>query len=360
VTELVQKISSLVLDPSYREVAILTLTVVLAVIVRLVFSRLVLRLTHRTKTTVDDQIVESFRRPLILVILLAGLGLTLHGLEMPELVRFASLGAIKTIAIVVISSAAMRISHVLLDALSRQVDRVSFIQPKTLPLLEIIAKVLIFGGGAYFVFLAWNIDVTTWLASAGIIGIAVGFAAKDTLANLFSGIFILADAPYQIGDFIILDNGLRGQVLEIGIRSTRILTRDDIEVTLPNAVIAGSKIVNETSGKDQKMRVRVQVSVAYGSDVDQVRRVLLECVEGVDNVEDTPSPRVRFRRFGDSGLDFELLAWVTEPVFRGRALDDLNTKVYKRFGEEGIEIPYPKLDLYVKEGGLPGGTMNDD
>ena len=353
--QLFEQTLTLLSNPNLREVLILALTVLLAGVVRFIFSRVVLRFTKKTKTNLDDRIIDTCRRPLIIVILLGGLAWAVIGREMPDLAKSVSLGLIKTIGIIVVSSAAIRVSVHLLDALSHQVDRVAFIQPKTLPLLDMVTKVLIFGGAVYFIFLAWSIDVTTWLASAGIIGIAVGFAAKDTLANLFSGIFILADAPYQIGDFIILDGGLRGQVLEIGVRSTRLLTRDDIEVTIPNAVIAGSKIVNETAGHDQKMRVRVKVSVAYGSDIDQVREVLMGCVEGVANVENEPAPRVRFRSFGDSGLEFELLVWVSEPVFRGRALDALNSKVYKAFAQAGIEIPYPKLDLYFKGDGKPGG-----
>jgi small-conductance mechanosensitive channel len=219
-----------------------------------------------------------------------------------------------------------------------------------------VFKVVVVGGSIYFAFIAWNINVTSWMASAGIVGIAVGFAAKDTLANLFSGLFILADAPYKIGDFIILDNDLRGIVKEIGIRTTRLLTRDDIEITLPNAVIGNAQIVNETGGPHQKMRVRVKVSVAYGSDIDRVREVLMGCVEGVDHVSPYPEHRVRFRSFGDSGLNFELLAWIVEPVYRGKVLDELNANVYKELNKAGIEIPYYKHDVYIKE--LPAAQIN--
>ncbi len=155
-----------------------------------------------------------------------------------------------------------------------------------------------------------------------------------------------------MGDFIILDGDLRGEVREIGIRSTRILTRDDVEVTVPNAVIANARIVNETGGPYDKMRVRVKVSVAYGSDVDEVRDLLLSCVEDAPHLVPEPAPRVRFRTFGASGLDFELLAWIEKPLFRGRVLDDLNRRVYMAFNAAGVEIPYSKQDVYVKE--LPG------
>jgi small-conductance mechanosensitive channel len=197
--------------------------------------------------------------------------------------------------------------------------------------------------------IAWRIPLASWLTSAGIVGLAVGFAAKDTLANLFSGIFIIADAPYKVGDYVVLDQNIRGVVVDIGIRSTRVMTRDDIEVTVPNALIANAQIVNETGGRHDKMRVRVKVSAAYGSDVDRVREVLLSCVDGVAHLAETPTPRVRFRQLGDSGLHFELLAWIDEPVFRGRVLDELNTKVYNALNEAGIEIPYTKQDVFIKE-----------
>ena len=91
--------------------------------------------------------------------------------------------------------------------------------------------------------------MTAWLASAGVVGIAVGFAAKDTLANLFSGVFILADAPYKIGDYIVLDaTGMRGKVTQIGLRSTRLITRDDVEVTIPNSIMGNSQVINQSGG----------------------------------------------------------------------------------------------------------------
>ncbi|MFT5451483.1 MAG: MscS family membrane protein, partial [Enterobacterales bacterium] len=174
-------------------------------------------------------------------------------------------------------------------------------------------------------------------------------AAKDTLANLFAGVFILADSPYSLGHFIILESGERGEVTHIGIRSTRILTRDDIEITIPNAIMGNSKIINETGGQNTKMRIRIQVSVAYGSDIDEVRSILIKTAQANESITQLPEPRIRFRTFGESGLQFELLCWIGEPVLRGRIIDSLNTDVYKAFLANGIEIPYPKRDLYVKE-----------
>ncbi|MCP4663633.1 MAG: mechanosensitive ion channel, partial [bacterium] len=160
---------------------------------------------------------------------------------------------------------------------------------------------------------------------------------------------IFADTPFKVGDFIVLESGERGEVRHIGIRSSRIQTRDDIEITVPNSILANTKIINEAGGPARHHRIRVKVGVAYGSDVDQVRRILLEVAHDEPEVCQEPEPRVRFRNFGDSGLDFELLSWVDEPILRGKVLDALNTEVYKRFNAEGIEIPYPKRDLYLRE-----------
>jgi small-conductance mechanosensitive channel len=339
-------------DPRLRQLFILVATIVLAVLVRILFTTVVRAMTRRTATDVDDRIAHELRRPVVFTIVLVGVMLAHLEFEAPTHVDFIVLGVIQTIIGLLWAVAIMRVGRVVLGIVSDRVDQIRSIEPKTLPLFDMILKVMVVGGFLYVVCLAWNIPLTSWLTSAGIVGIAVGFAAKDTLSNLFSGIFIVADSPYKVGDFVVLDERIRGQVIEIGMRSTRLMTRDDIEVTVPNAVIANAQIVNETGGPHEKMRVRVKVEAAYGSDVDQVREVLMSCIEGVGHLSDTPEPRVRFREFGSSGLLFELLAWIDEPVYRGRVLDALHVNVYKAFNAAGIEIPYSKQDVYVKE--LPG------
>jgi small-conductance mechanosensitive channel len=201
----------------------------------------------------------------------------------------------------------------------------------------------------YLLFNIWNIDMTAWLASAGIVGIAVGFAAKDTLAKLFAGAFILADAPYKIGDYIVLDNGQRGKVTNIGLRSTRILTRDDVEVTVPNSVIGNSSVINESGGPHVKYRVRIPVGVAYGSDINLVRAALMQVAQANEQVCREPEHRVRFRSFGPSALQFELLCWIEDPELRGRAVDALNCEIYQQFIDNNIEIHYAKHDVYIKD-----------
>jgi small-conductance mechanosensitive channel len=169
-------------------------------------------------------------------------------------------------------------------------------------------------------------------------------------------VFILADAPYKLGDFIVLDSGERGMVTHIGIRSSRILTRDDVEVTIPNSIMGNIKIINESGGPHEKYRIRIKVGVAYGSDVDKVQSVLLDVARSNPDVCRSPAPRVRFRRFNDSSLDHELLCWVHQPVQRGRVSHVLNSEVYKRFIQEGIEIPFPQQDVHIRSAPIASGN----
>jgi len=158
----------------------------------------------------------------------------------------------------------------------------------------------------------------------------------------------VADSPYKIGDYIVLDTGERGEVTQMGMRSTRLLTRDDVEVTVPNAVMANAKIVNESGGPWEKERIRVPVGVAYGSDVDEVCQVLEAVASNHPEIVKQPAPRVRMRAFGNSSLDFELLAWIDRPVLRGRIRHDLLKNIYNAFIEHGIEIPFPQTDVHLR------------
>lgn len=113
--------------------------------------------------------------------------------------------------------------------------------------------------------------------------------------------------------------------------------------------MSNTRISNEPGGPHEKYRLRVQIGVAYGSDIDQVKELLMTIATNEKEVCELPEPRVRFRTFGGSSLDIELLCWVETPEVRGRILDIINTAIYKSFNAEGIEIPYSKQDLYIKE-----------
>lgn len=335
-------------EPWAQALLVFSCFLLLAAVLRVFLTRVAPRLVARTRTEADDKFLQYLLNPVFLSVILAGIHFAALLVVAPggAYYRYV-LAALKTVAIVVWQVFFVRVARLGLEVLARHHGRFPVVQPQTVPALSNVASAVIIGGSVYFLLLAWDINVSAWVTSAGIIGLTVSLAAKDSLANLFAGLTILADRPYKLGDFIVLESGERGEVTQIGIRSSRMLTRDDIEIILPNSVLINSKIVNEAGGPAPRYRVRVKVSVAYGSDVDQVRRVLEEVASDEEQVLREPTPRVRFRSFGDSGLDFELLAWVEAPVLRGRVLDALNTAVYKRFGAEGIEIPYPKRDVYL-------------
>ena len=320
-----------------------------AFLLQVILTRIILVFTAKTKFEIDDKIVAAVRWPLFFSILFVGLYYTLFRLQ-PGKEALLTVGRILgTLAILLWMKALMRIGDEVCDALSRRRDRFAFLHPRSLPLFNILTWLIVLGAAVWGTVKVWEFDPTPWIASAGVAGIAIGFAAKDTLANLFSGIFIIADAPYKLGDFILLDSGERGRVTDIGIRSTRLLTRDDVEITVPNAIIGNSKIVNQTGGPHAKTRLRVNVGVAYGSDIDKVRAVLLDVAGSCDLVAKAPPPGVQFREMADSALIFQIRGWTSEPVYMGRALDQVNTAVYKRFEKEGIEIPFPQRVVHLRQ-----------
>jgi small-conductance mechanosensitive channel len=331
-----------------RAGVLLVAVLILAKTADWVITRLLMVWARKTKTDLDDRLIEITHRPVFLSVLLIGLWLVATQLDFGPTLYRRTVQSLLTIGILTWVVFAFRACTMFLQILSSLEDRYEVIQPRTVSLFDQVTKIVLVGGSIYLLFLTWDIDVGALLAAGGIVGIAVGFAAKDSLANLFSGIFILADAPYQVGDFVVLDSGERGAVTNIGLRSTRLLTRDDVEVTVPNAVIANAKIINESGGPWVKARIRVRVGVAYGSDIDHVRRTLMEVAQDNPDLDSNPEPRVRFRSFGESGLDFELLGWIHQPVLRGRVLDALNSEVYRRFQQESIEIPFPQRVVHLK------------
>lgn len=326
----------------------LVAALVLAYVTSWILSRVIARWTRRTETLFDDRLIEILHGPVRISVMLIGLALVSHQLELGDPWQRYTLSVLKTVAVVVWSVFFIRLIGLVLDHLGGPESRFDFLDERTYPLLKNLSTLVIAGFGVYFLFLSWGVDVTALVASLGIAGIAVGFAAKETLANLLAGVSISADAPYKVGDFIVLDSGERGRVTQIGLRSSRLLTRDDIEITVPNSVLADAKIINESGGPWEKERVRIRLGVAYGCDLDRVYEVLLDVAKDEENVCEDPTPRVRFREFGDSGIKLELLAWIDEPVLRGRTIHHLNTVIYKRFQEEGIQIPFPQQDVYIK------------
>ena len=336
-------------NPFYKAIFYVLLSILVAKISDLIFKSLLRKMAGKTKTTIDDHIIDILHRPIYLSILFVGLGFSASLLDILSSIQFIINGSLKTIIVIIWGSAIFKSFIYTINWYSSKSGLRKQNQKRLMPLFDNLGKIIIFIAVIYFIFISWGINVTGWLASAGILGIVLGLAAKDTLANLFAGIFIMADSPYKEGDYINLDTGERGYVKNIGIRSTRIMTRDDIEITIPNSVIANSKIINESGGPVEMERVRVNVSVAYGSDIEKVRSVLMEIAQSNDEVCSEPLPRVRFREFGDSALIFQLLFWIEKPEMRGRVVDSVNSVIYNRFIDHNIEIPFPQRTIHIKK-----------
>jgi len=306
------------------------------------------RFRKSTKSELDYEIAHYLTSPIHQTVFTFFLVVALATLDFPGAIEHMLIKVCITALLFFWGRAWFKATSVIMQALEAERDRFHLFQPRTVPLYEMGVKLLLTGLIIYLFFLVWGIDATAWVASAGIIGIAVGFASRDTLANLISGVSIVADAPYKIGDYIVLDTGERGVVSSLGIRSTRLITRDDVEVSIPNAVIGSAKIINESGGPYVRHRIRLPIGVAYQSDIDKVIDTLRDIAAQNEKVVDEPACRVRIRGFGDNSINLELLCWIKRPADRGMVIHDLNHQLIKRFREEQISIPFPQRDLYVK------------
>ena len=335
-------------NPLIQSVLIVIGAVIVAKITDVFFTRIFRRLVSKTKTSLDDKIIDLLHRPIFYSIIFIGLSIAVKRIGLPDYIDYAVVGIFKTITILIWFVILTRIFVISMEWASNRTSS-RLLQNKTLPLFNNLGKILITIFGAYFIFLSWNININGWLASAGVLGIVLGLAAKDTVANFFAGIFLMADSPFKEGDYILLDTGERGYVKNMGIRSTRIMTRDDIEITIPNSVIASSKIVNESGGPAEIERVRITLQVSYGSDIDAVKDLLKKIAVENSYVMENPEPRVRFREFADSGLKLQLLFWIYKPEIRGRTVDSVNMEIYKQFSLNNISIPFPTMNVILPE-----------
>jgi len=302
---------------------------------------LVTRVTPSTDTAIDDVVVAELRLPLVVTVGLAGVygataWLTLASTDSAVLTAAAS-----TVLLLLWGRALIRVGRRTIATIDRDSETMDIA-----PILENLWSFTIVVAALFAVLTVWAIDITPLLASAGIAGIALGFAARDTVANFFGSIALHVDDTYRVGDFIVLDSGVSGTVIDVSVRSTRILTRDDVVVTVPNAVLNATQVSNRSQPRSHT-RVSVPVGVAYGSDLDTVETALLAAAADQDLIVETPAPRARFRGFGDSALEYELLGWVDSPHHEGRATHELNRAVYAAFDTAGIEVPFPHHEVHV-------------
>ncbi len=330
-----------------ERVAIISIYSLVAWILHFVVIRLLRAAARKTRLPFDDFLLQFLQTPLALTIFLFGcMHATLtepvpkapYDFMLPAVIRSGML----LVWVVAILRAMNRLNEISAGILLRreEFDRDLFYMFKN------ISRIVVVFTSILWILTIWDIAITPIFASAGIAGIAIALAAKDTLANFFGGISIYMDRSYKVSEYIILDSGERGEVVELGIRSTKIKTRDDVLITIPNSIMANSKIINQSAPKPS-FRIRIDVGVAYGSDLDQVEGTLMEVAQRHPGVAKSPNPRVRARKFGESSIDFQLLCWVNDPRVRGRMTHDLIKDIYKTFNERQIVIPFPQRDVHL-------------
>ncbi|MBQ7633546.1 MAG: mechanosensitive ion channel family protein [Alphaproteobacteria bacterium] len=197
---------------------------------------------------------------------------------------------------------------------------------------------------ALLAIIAVGIDLTNLAFIAGALSVGIGFGLQDVIKNLVAGIIILFERPVKVGDWVVL-GGVEGTIKQINIRSTELLSFDKMSVIIPNATLISSTVTNKTHG-DFMSRQSVSVGVAYGSDVEKVKNILLSCAAENKLVMKNPAPYVLFKDFGSSSLDFELRCYVKDIRSGWTVPSELRYMINRRFIEEGIEIPFPQMVVH--------------
>lgn len=320
--------------------------IILARIVDLLIDKVLRRFATFTKSDLDDKIIGLIHRPIYYSIIIVGISLAIIYLKPAEKLVFYSNGILYSVIAIIWIITAIKISNAVIEDAVQKIKDVTGLGKEIIPLIENFSKIVIIVIGLMVILSIWKINITPVLASAGIAGVAVAIAAKDTLANFFGGLSLFVDKPFKLGDFIVVDEKLRGEVVDIGIRSTRIKTPDDILITIPNSILVSSKIINE-SAPSPKIRLRLPVTVAYGSDIELVERAVMEILNTNPDVLKEPAPRLLFMSFGDSSLNLEIFFWIADPFLRFKVTDSINREIYKKFNEKGIKIPFPQREIYV-------------
>ena len=217
------------------------------------------------------------------------------------------------------------------------------------PVAEKIVSLFLMGAALIVILKHFNYDIFSLVTALGIGSLAIGMAAKDTLAHMISGFTIMLDRPFRIGDRIQLVGGQIGDVTDIGLRSTKIKTLDNQLLIIPNSDLCNTMLTNQAF-PNSRAKGRINIGVAYGSDVDLVKRLLVSTAGEVGDVLPDPPPEAYFASFGDSSLNMALFFWVEEYGTLFAVTDKINSLILKRFGEHSIEIPFPTRTVKMEKG----------
>ncbi|HVY48046.1 MAG TPA: mechanosensitive ion channel domain-containing protein [Minicystis sp.] len=202
--------------------------------------------------------------------------------------------------------------------------------------------------GALVAVNSMGFELESLVAASAVLAVGIGFGLQNIAQNFISGVILLIEQPVRQGDFVKVGETL-GVVDDIGLRATRVVTRDEVTIIVPNSQLITAEVVNH-SRPTQHLRIHVSVGVAYGSDTRQVRDVLLDVARADARILPEPVPEVRFDDFGDSALKFTLLVWIAEPRMDRIVASDLRFAIDDAFRKANIEMPFPQSDVHIRSG----------
>lgn len=315
------------------------------------------RLTARTGTTLDDRLANRAERPVHQVAMALGLQLSLQvlGKNIPSIGAATAFDwAQKGVSALVVLAVTNLINGMARTGIDWYVQEHTRGNEQTwqhelLPVVRRVMSLVLYFIAISIILKHFGHDITALVTTAGVASLAVALAAQETLSNMLGGFAILVDRPFKLGDTIELADGRVGDVIEIGIRSTRIKLPDGTALVVPNKDMANTRLINYAL-PTQSAAVRITLGVDYRSDIQQVKRVLLGVVAVHEDVLVDPAPAVFFTRFGPYALEVLLVCWVGSYKNRFRVTDEINTAILKAFRAEGITLPFPQQTVHLVTG----------
>ncbi len=325
---------------------ILVLTGVLAKLFQYLFANILQVFANKTKTKVDDIIFERTKKPIFYLILIFGLQIALEYLGWNGIIT----SIVQTLTAFVFIFIIARALDVVIDvwgiALAKKTK--TDLDEILLPLFHKTSKILFVIIALLWGLNIWGIDITPYLAGAGILGIVLGMALQDIFKNIFGGVSIMIDGTVKVGDKIKLESGEVGQVMDITLRSTKIRTYDNEILNVPNGYMANSRIQNYTK-PNSKIRSAVSFGVAYGTDVKKVQKTVLDSVKKIEGIMKDPAPAVIFTDMGDFALNFKAYIWVDDWRNAYSKKVEATEAIYNALNKARIDIPFPTSTVYMKK-----------
>jgi small-conductance mechanosensitive channel len=309
------------------------------------------RLARFTETDLDDRILQRIIPHVSRLLSLLGLYLAIRSLPLHEkLVQVVS-GVLFVVLIIslfnLIYNALDELMHWYMNG--RQEGSRDLVSRNMIPIAEKLTLLFLMGTALIIILKHFNYDILSVVTALGIGSLAIGLAAKDTLAHMISGFTLMLDQPFRIGDRIQLAGGQVGDVVDIGLRSTKIRTLDNQLLIIPNSDLCNTMLINQAF-PDARSKGRINIGVAYGSDVERVKEILVATALEVDAVLRDPAPEAYFASFGESALSMALFFWVEEYSQLFAVTDRINTLILRRFNENCIEIPFPTRTMIMEKG----------